>query len=242
MKNSELAIQLTQQLNAVHEANERYKVLQRKAYVVTTNCQSNGTAQFMLHPNFIEKSGTGHSEIPAGGGKSEVWEAFSGMPLSVLDGILNDQYETDPTICQKLAAGLEKVRRVLDEIDKLYEKTSKTERYYSEMWEGKTRQWDHEAKLKEIWNNNPGLPLFGASEILAGRDPWDNEWSKSSSPRGGSSQPSRKASDSGYDEAPWAWQAEFDAIEARNYRVWKAGLHDYYHGKNSPRYACVKPK
>jgi len=207
----------------------------------------------MLVPHAIEKSGKGHREIPPGGGKSEVWEAFTGLPLSILDILSKDQNETDARILQKLSAGLDKAARILNEIRELHATSARKESYYSEWWQKKCDQWTHEAKLKVIWDSDPHLPLFGASEILAGRDPYDpaNEFSPDAARANASrneaaarrySGPSRKESDSGYDEAPWAHQARMDAIEANNYRIWKAGLHDYYHGANSPRYECVKPK
>jgi len=149
--------------------------------VVTVNCQTDGssTGHYMLHPNHIEKSGKGHSEIPVGGGKSEVWEAFTGLPLSILDNISKDQNETDVRIRQKLSAGLDKAARILNEISELHATSARKESYYSDWWQKKCAQWAHEAKLKVIWDNNPHLPLFGASEILAGRDPFDpaNEFS-----------------------------------------------------------------
>lgn len=184
------------------------------------------------------------------GGKSEIWKAFSGLPLSVLDKIRSGQYDTDQNIInQKLTSGLAMAHRLLQEINVLHEKSKETERYYTERYAAKCRQWNHNAQLKVIWDNNPHLPLFGASEILAGRDPFDpnNEFSPGAAgaaacrnEAAAKAWNSKSNSTSSWypEEAPWAHQARMDTIEAQNYRIWKAEL-------NAPdtRNACpVKPR
>lgn len=50
-----LASQLAQELNNVVAANERFKEVQRRAYVITMTCTSNGTAsEVYYHPTFVE--------------------------------------------------------------------------------------------------------------------------------------------------------------------------------------------
>jgi effector-binding domain-containing protein len=240
MSNSAIAAQLLQKLSHLLEANKAYRSIQAEAYVIATKASTGGRVGDSLHPAWVNHFSQGHSEVPDDIFK--LVEGFSSLTMydifklvegfsSAVQDARNLQSEDDPTTRQKLMAGVERADRVAAEIEAWYQEVFKKAKYYSEMWGQMTAQWEHEAKLKKIWNENPGLPLFGASDILAGRKPeWHPIWNRSASSAG-----SRASSSGGYDEAPWAWQAENDAIEERNYKVWKEGLHDYYHGPNSNR-------
>lgn len=164
MSNSAIAAQLLQKLSHLLEANKSYKSIQAEAYVVTTKAQTNGQVGGLLNPCWIDHQSQGHREVPDDIFK--LAEDFSSLTLSALQDVQNLQCEDDPTTRQKLVAGLERADRVAAEIAAGSQEAFKKAKYYSEVWGRKTAQWEHEAKLQKIWDENPGLPLFAAGDIL----------------------------------------------------------------------------
>jgi hypothetical protein len=75
----------------------------------------------------------------------------------------------DEEIKAKLVDGLLMADRVFDEITKLYKHAASKQKYYADVWDKKVKQWEYEAKIKKIWDENPGLPLFAAGDILRGQ-------------------------------------------------------------------------
>ena len=227
MKNTEIANSLLQKLVLLETANAAYRSIQAEAYKITVLEQGGGNPKdSLLNPVLVAHFSKGHEEIPAG--RSELWMTFSSLPEEILQNM--QDHEDDLDVRTKLLEGLQKADRVAKELEEGLATQKRKFEYYSERWAKRTAQWDHEAKLKKIWDENPGLPPFGASDILAGRKPeWDPIWNKGGTP----STRSQPSSSNDYEEPPWAEQARNDAIEERNYRAWKEGLHDYYHGPNS---------
>ena len=241
MSNSAIATQLLQKLSHLLEANKAYKSIQAEAYIIATKAQSLGRVGDSLHPAWVNHFSQGHSEVPDDIFKlmegfssltmPDIFKLVEGFSSSALQDARNLQSEDDPTTRQKLMAGVERADRVAAEIEAWYQEAFKKAKYYSERWGQMTAQWEHEAKLKKIWDENPGLPLFGASDILAGRKPeWDPIWNRSAQSTG-----PQTSSSGGYDEPPWAHQARCDAIEARSDKAWRKIHYDYYHGPNSNR-------
>ncbi len=233
LKNSEIAMRLKKKLTDLESANAELVTIQVQAYKA-----ENAGDDHLLLPVWIEHFCKGHPDVPTM--KQTFSSLFAATSLS-----------DDEEIKAKLVDGLLMADRVFDEITKLYRHAARKQKYYADVWDKKVKQWEYEAKIKKIWDENPHLPLFGAAEILAGRDPFDpaNEFSPGAAGANACrneaaarlhNASARKSSDSGYDEAPWAHQAKCDAIEARNRRIEKKNFeYDQANGCGSNRCGSI---
>ena len=151
LKNSEIAMRLKKKLTDLESANAELVTIQTQAYRAEMAGDDHS-----LRPVWIEHFCKGHPDVLT------VKQTFSSLFAATS---LSD----DEEIKAKLVDGLLMADRVFDEITKLYKHAASKQKYYADVWDKKVKQWEYEAKIKKIWDENPGLPLFAAGDILRGQ-------------------------------------------------------------------------